>query len=753
MKKRLIIIFIIVILLLIASLCGCNQKPLFLFSQKTYSIYLDSETTITPSIISDLNIDYTLTSSNDTIVKVEEKNIKALKEGIITLKATHKELVTEAKVMVFSKKLNPYQTFESDGKHVVYFAISQTPAGQQSAFARVSPGDLVSDPNLYDEHVKGFIFEGWYEDITLEKKFDFATPIYKSIALFPKFIPDIPYFNAESYRDIHDNVKYRLLGLKYNNVPYETVELPTVFEIKDEAGNVTATYPFEAINEKAFFENETISEIIIPANYKTIGKSAFEGSKKLKTIHLAGDLETVGEKAFANNSKLETFEANGKIENMGNSILANCINLSNATISDANEISSNTFYNAKALKNFSFGDSITTIGSNAFAFSGLESININNVSSIANRAFFSCNDLSTIDGNKSDFDYIGSEVFGKFDGLLSENHTAWLVTQTNNAHTNGFVKYKNALILAVNPGLKQHYVVKNEMNITYIASGCFSNTNNATIYFELNEAPKLGTKPFGDGTYPDADILISAKNNVSKYINKWLEIAVDAENNKFYSTYSWSLAQKIYARETMSNSIVEYGYRDEIRETTHGIDNPTWDFVDNGYRAVIVNQIMKNIGFTGSEINVITDLNKIHLKNIIDKSTTPEKTTLEKIKPFGINDESTTGMYESQITKVTLPNSGFVFRKKTTDGLKVTTTPILIEKNAIKLPLASAEIYFQDYGDLQNFKVATLESSSFSSPAIYPTNTIKIYVQKNVEAYTTATDWQYIKDKVILITP
>ena len=73
MKKGLIIIFIIIILLLIASLCGCSQKPLFLFSQKIYSIYLDSETTITPSIISDLNIDYTLTSSNDTIVKVEEK--------------------------------------------------------------------------------------------------------------------------------------------------------------------------------------------------------------------------------------------------------------------------------------------------------------------------------------------------------------------------------------------------------------------------------------------------------------------------------------------------------------------------------------------------------------------------------------------------------------------------------------------------------------------------------------------------------
>ena len=161
--------------------------------------------------------------------------------------------------MVFLK-LNPYQTFESDGKHVVYFAISQTPAGQQSAFARVLPGDLVSDPDLYDEHVKGFIFEGWYEDITLEKKFDFATPIYKSIALFPKFVPDIPYFNAESYRDIHDNVKYRLLGLKYNNVPYETVELPTVFEIKDEAGNVTATYPLKQ-SMKKLFENETISKL------------------------------------------------------------------------------------------------------------------------------------------------------------------------------------------------------------------------------------------------------------------------------------------------------------------------------------------------------------------------------------------------------------------------------------------------------------------------------------------------------------
>lgn len=43
---------------------------------------------------------------------------------------------------------------------------------------------------------------------------------------------------------------------------------------------------------------------------------------------------------------------------MGLSILANCPNLSNATILDANEIRGNTFYNAKSLKEFTFGDSI-----------------------------------------------------------------------------------------------------------------------------------------------------------------------------------------------------------------------------------------------------------------------------------------------------------------------------------------------------------------------------------------------------------
>ena len=757
MKKRHILILILVFCLLVTGLAACSEKTVFMFSQETYIIFLDGKTTIAPSIISTNNTNYTLHSSNDNIIKVENKKITALKEGIVTLTATYKDNVTTAQVMVFEEKDSPFEPFESDGKYVVYFAISNDVPDQESDFQRIAPGELAKEPTPYDNgRLNGFILEGWYEDRTLERKFDFKTPIYKSITLYPKFMPDIPYFNAESYKDESDNIKYILKGLKYTNVPYEKVKLPTIYEIKDEDGNVTASYPFEQIGEKAFFENPRTLEFIIPENYKFVGESAFEGAKSLKTITFEGGLDTVEDKAFANNGALETFSVNGKIENMGLSILANCPNLSNATILDANEIRGNTFYNAKSLKEFTFGDSIEKIGSNAFAYSGLKEIYINNVSSLGEKAFYGCTSLDSIDGKVEDFEYIGRDVFGSVGGLLTEDHTSWLLKEINRISTNSFVRYKNALILAAKPsGLKQDYRVKHNDGITYIASGCFKNTEYATVYFELNNPPKLGEKAFGDNL--NIDVLISSKENVKKYINEWLEVETDEENDKkSYTDYSWQLAKSIYYRATDINSVVEYGYRDEIKKTDNRIADPIWNFVDNGYRAVMINQIMKDpLGDTIDTIDVIADLNKFHSQYIIDKpGQTPIKTTLEKIKSYGLNDEPVynekIGYYESRITKIILPNSGFVFRNETSEGLKVETLPTIIEKNAIKLPSENAKIYFKPYDALAYFKVPFLISSAGSNPSIYPTNDLKIYVT-NVELYKSDPTWKYIKDQVFSI--
>ncbi|HHX49581.1 MAG TPA: hypothetical protein GX709_04250, partial [Clostridiales bacterium] len=109
------------------------------------------------------------------------------------------------------------------------------------------------------------------------------------------------------------------------------------------------------------------------------------------------------------------------------------------------------------------------------------------------------------------------------------------------------------------------------------------------------------------------------------------------------------------------------------------------------------------------------------------------------------------GYYESRITKIILPNSGFVFRNETSEGLKVETLPTIIEKNAIKLPSKNAKIYFEPYDTLAYFKVPFLISSAGSNPSIYPTNDLKIYVT-NVDPYKSDPTWKYIKDQVFKIS-
>lgn len=758
MNKKRVVILTLIILLLCASLFACTKTPVFLFSQKTYSIYLDSKPTITPGIISESNLSYSLNSSNDSIVKVENNKIIGLKEGTVTLTATAGKKTTTAKIIVFKEKMNPYEVYESDGKHVVYFSTTTTPAQQESHFERVSNGEIVSDPGLYKEPILGFVFAGWYEDIAFKKPFDFLTPIYKSINLFPKFVPDKPYFESESFEDSMGNVKYRLKGLTYTNVPYDKLELPNEYHLKDKNGNITASYPFEQIADSAFFENASIEEVIIPGNYKVIGKSAFESTKKLKAIHLTDGATHIGEKAFANNEVLTTFTSKNIIENMGDAIFANCTNLSSATIKDAYEISNNAFYNTGKLEGFSIGENVTKLGENAFAKSGLKSINLNNVKYLSNNVFIACNALANIDGNVADFDFVGDAAFGKIEGLSGTDETAWLLQKANSSGTNGIVKYKNALILAVNLGLKQYFEIKNasslEENISFIASNCFSKTANATILFELSTPPKLGHTPFGrqdynGNIYPNVTIIVSAPNLVEPYINKWLEIAEDENGGKDYTLYSWSLANQIHA-EHVSENMMQYGYRDEIRATVNANNEPTWEFIRPGYRAVIINQLLKNLEPTSTEINVINDINSINSIRHIGSSDaiTPIKTTLEIIKPYGINDESsTTANYSSKIKSVILPNSGFIFREQNEQGLNIQTNPTVIQKDGIKLPLENSSIHFLSYGEADDFRVTKLVTDRSSQPPIYPSSGLKIYVQ-NVQEYKNDSTWTYIKDLV-----
>ncbi len=93
------------------------------------------------------------------------------------------------------------------------------------------------------------------------------------------------------------------------NSKAEKVEIPDQITINGKK------YKVNAISAYAFSKNESITEVVIGSNVKTIGTKAFSGAKNLKNIYIASSsLKKIGEDAFAGISEdaTITIQADGK---------------------------------------------------------------------------------------------------------------------------------------------------------------------------------------------------------------------------------------------------------------------------------------------------------------------------------------------------------------------------------------------------------------------------------------------------------
>lgn len=163
------------------------------------------------------------------------------------------------------------------------------------------------------------------------------------------------------------------------------------------------------------FENTNITSVVIPRAYTTIGNFAFNGCKDLKTVRTPSGLTSIGIMAFygcesLSDIDLQTAEYLGTISfaafsgcsslesvvipdtvyNLGENAFVDCVSLSDLTLSDSltnipeyafyncalssvelsqslRSIGEYAFYNNTNLKSVFIPESVTSIGSDAFA--------------------------------------------------------------------------------------------------------------------------------------------------------------------------------------------------------------------------------------------------------------------------------------------------------------------------------------------------------------------------------------------------
>ena len=143
------------------------------------------------------------------------------------------------------------------------------------------------------------------------------------------------------------------------------------------------------IGEQAFYNNKTVSNVVMSNNIVKVGASTFSYCTALKSITLSTNLDNISDYMFENCTALETIKITENVRTIGKYAFMSCNSLEQITIPSAvEEVMNNAFNSCISLKKAVFMDGV--IGDD-------ESNYIRTVSKILGPNIFAyCDNLETV---------------------------------------------------------------------------------------------------------------------------------------------------------------------------------------------------------------------------------------------------------------------------------------------------------------------------------------------------------------------
>ena len=164
-------------------------------------------------------------------------------------------------------------------------------------------------------------------------------------------------------------------------------------------GAITIPNGVTSIAQYAFYNNISITNVIMPNTITSCESKAFNSCSNLTNITLSTNLQTLTTEMFGHCSKLTSITIPNSVTSISVGVFSYCSKLTSITIPNSiTTISSNTFYSCSLLNNIVIPNSVTTISSNAFSnCTGLTTISLpNSVTTIDTSVFSNCSNLEFI---------------------------------------------------------------------------------------------------------------------------------------------------------------------------------------------------------------------------------------------------------------------------------------------------------------------------------------------------------------------